>query len=108
MLKGKEKMDKKVNEKQKVEIGDVFKLLSNPIRLNILLLLEDCPQNVNEIVSKIEGVSQPQISRQLSILRNANVVNYEKQGKKSVYSLEDPDIICIIDSSIERIMKMDV
>ena len=64
----------------------VFQALSDGTRQQILQLLESKDLNVGEIVSNF-NLTQPTISRHLSILRDADLVIRERLGVKRVYSL---------------------
>jgi ArsR family transcriptional regulator, repressor of sdpIR and other operons len=64
----------------------VFMALSDETRRSILLLLEKKEHAVGEIVNNFH-LSQPTISRHLSVLREANLVNDERRGQRVIYSL---------------------
>jgi len=64
----------------------LFKAFGDPTRLKILKLLASKDMSVNEIVAEI-GLSQPTISRHLSILREADVVMDRRDGQNVIYSL---------------------
>jgi len=64
----------------------VFMALSDETRRSILLLLETKERAVGEIVSNFH-LSQPTISRHLSVLREANLVSDERRGQRVIYSL---------------------
>lgn len=68
------------------EMERIFMALSDETRRNILVLLEDRDRAVGEIVSNFH-LSQPTISRHLSVLREANLVTDERQGQRVIYSL---------------------
>ena len=68
-----------------------FKAFSDPTRLRILKLLASKEMSVNEIVKKI-GLSQPTVSRHLSILREAEVVNDRRDGQQIFYSLNKKSV----------------
>lgn len=82
----------------KNEMEAVFKLLSNHIRLNILIMLENKQFSVNEIVDALE-VPQSQISHQLAILKKNQLVSSEKIGQKNFYKLDDSHILNVIEST---------
>jgi len=63
-----------------------FFALSDKTRRNILRLLEVREYCVSEIVSHFE-LSQPTISRHLTVLRQANLVTRRRQGRQVLYSL---------------------
>lgn len=80
----------------------IFKLLSNPTRLNILMLLEHDQLSVNEIVTQLQ-ITQPQVSHQLAILKDQQLVSAKKIGKKSLYQLSDPHILSVIHSTKQHV-----
>lgn len=72
--------------------ADVLKVLSSPIRLEILHRLADGPLDVGRIAESI-GVSQPNVSQHLAVMRAAGLVEAERRGRESHYALTDPDVI---------------
>ena len=71
------------------EMNKFFKALSDETRRNILRLLEDREHSVNEIVGNFH-LSQPTISRHLSVLKEANLVLDQRRGQHVVYQLNSP------------------
>ncbi len=67
----------------------VFKALSDKTRQDILQLLEDQAYTVGEIVAKFD-LSQPTISRHLSVLKEADLVIDQRRGQNVIYRLNDP------------------
>ncbi|GAK30377.1 hypothetical protein WOSG25_021740 [Weissella oryzae SG25] len=93
-------MDK--NEKLVINKAEnVLKVLSSSTRMNILLLLEQKPMTVNELVEQLK-ISQPAVSKQLRLLREYQIVSFNKQGKESLYGLEDLHILNVINSTMEH------
>lgn len=66
----------------------VFKALADGTRQEILQLLEDQPYAVGEIVAKFD-LSQPTISRHLSVLKEADLVIDQRRGQNVIYRLND-------------------
>ena len=64
----------------------VFKAISDPIRREILEDLARQPMAVHEIAGQYL-VSRPAISRHLSIMRDAGLIDRRKAGKENVYYL---------------------
>lgn len=64
----------------------VFKALSDDTRRRILQLLEEHERSVGEIVDRFP-LSQPTISRHLSVLREAGLVDDQRHGQRVVYRL---------------------
>jgi DNA-binding transcriptional ArsR family regulator len=69
-------------------LSKFFKALSDETRRGILNLLEDGDRTVGEIVGEFH-LSQPTISRHLSVLKEAELVADRRQGQRVVYSLRD-------------------
>jgi ArsR family transcriptional regulator len=66
----------------------VFKALSDGTRQEILRLLEGQQRTVGEIVGNF-NLSQPTISRHLSVLKEADLVVDQRQGQNVIYRLND-------------------
>ena len=73
--------------------ADVLKTLSNPRRLEIIHLLADGPREVSRLAEEM-GISQPNVSQHLALMRAAGVVESERDGREVRYRLSDPEIIC--------------
>lgn len=69
-----------------------LKLLSDPTRIRILLLLEAESLNVAEL-QEILGMGQSRISTQLSQLRQEGLVTSSRSGKNNVYTLGASDAL---------------
>ncbi|MEO8272613.1 MAG: metalloregulator ArsR/SmtB family transcription factor [Chloroflexota bacterium] len=76
--------------------ADVLKVLSSPLRLEIIHRLADGPLEVSRIAAAI-GVSQPNASQHLSVLRTAGLVEADRHGREIRYGLVDPDVIVACD-----------
>jgi len=70
----------------------VFKALAHPSRLFILEQLTDGERCVCELTNMI-GSDMSTVSKHLSLLRNAGIVEDEKRGLKVFYSLKTPCVL---------------
>ena len=70
----------------------MLKTLSNPKRLEIVHLLAEGPREVSRLAEEL-GISQPNVSQHLAIMRAAGVVEAERDGREVRYRLADPEII---------------
>ncbi len=69
-----------------------LKLLSDPTRIRILLLLSNESLNVAEL-QEILGMGQSRISTQLSQLRQEGLVTSSRSGKNNIYTLSAPEVL---------------
>lgn len=65
---------------------EVFAALSDPTRRLILDLIREHERTVTEIVEQLD-ISQPGVSKQLLVLRQAGLVAVRQDGQKRIYSL---------------------
>ena len=88
-----QKYDKKSMEKR----SEKFKALGHPTRLWIVEQLKDGQEHcVCEFVKAV-GVEFPTVSRHLSVLKNAGIIEDDKRGKEVWYRLACPCIVSMID-----------
>ncbi|HOA82228.1 MAG TPA: autorepressor SdpR family transcription factor [Defluviitaleaceae bacterium] len=67
-------------------MDSVFKALSDKSRRQILKLLREKDLSAGEI-AKSFNISKPSLSHHLNILKQANLVQTERQGQNIIYSL---------------------
>jgi ArsR family transcriptional regulator len=72
--------------------AELCKILSNPIRLEILNLLRNGERSVSEL-AKLIGARQATISQHLTVLRQSKVVSTRKDGATIFYKIANPKII---------------
>jgi ArsR family transcriptional regulator len=77
------------------KLADVFSLLAQPSRLQILQLIGDREICVCHLKAAL-GYRQAYISQQLMGLRQAGYVKTRRQGRSIYYSLVDPNLTKII------------
>lgn len=63
-----------------------FRNFSNPVRLNIILLLREKDRSVSELV-KATGDEQSKVSHHLALLNRCRIIDAKKKGKYRIYSL---------------------
>jgi DNA-binding transcriptional ArsR family regulator len=76
--------------------AEFCKVMGNATRLQIIHVLRDNPMNVGEI-SQATGFGQTVISRQLGALRNAGIVQNQRNGNEVNYRLTDNNIVEVCD-----------
>lgn len=91
---------KEIDEIQKV--SQLYKVLSDPTRLRILLLLKQGELNVTAIGEQLK-MEQSAVSHQLKLLRDTHVVRSRREGKTIYYTLDDHHVIDILNQTFEHI-----
>jgi DNA-binding transcriptional ArsR family regulator len=82
-------MAKKQSREALEQIAARFRALSEPTRLAIVQELKSGERTVGELVEAV-GLSQANVSKQLSVLRGAGFLKREQRGTSAVYSISDP------------------
>lgn len=78
-----------------VQLSELFKSLSDPTRVRILSALSHQERCVNALADELH-ISQSALSHQLRVLRGQRLVTYRREGKNSMYRLEDPHIMELV------------
>jgi ArsR family transcriptional regulator len=76
--------------------AEFFKALAHPARLVILEQLREGEKSVNELQAVL-GLDQSNVSQQLAILRNRNIVEARKEGTTAFYRVRDPLLFELLD-----------
>lgn len=81
--------------------SELLKTLAAPVRLAILVELNESARCVHELVETLE-VSQPLVSQHLRVLRSAGLVRSERKGREVIYSLADEHVAHIVNDAIRH------
>ena len=73
--------------------AEIAKAIAHPLRVAIVDFLKDGEQCVCDI-AKYVGSERSNVSRHLSVMVGAGVLEYHKEGLKVIYKLKAP---CILD-----------
>ena len=76
--------------------AEFFKALAHPLRIRILDQLRKGESGVNELSASLD-VEQSNLSQQLAILRNRNIVTTRKDGQNVYYSVRDSELFNLLD-----------
>jgi DNA-binding transcriptional ArsR family regulator len=68
-------------------MNKVFKALSDPTRRRVLQLLRERPMTAGELADEFK-VSRPTMSAHFNVLKEADLVDTEKQGTTITYRLK--------------------
>ncbi|MBI2066176.1 winged helix-turn-helix transcriptional regulator [Candidatus Woesebacteria bacterium] len=72
--------------------ADIYKVLANSKRLEILNILKKGELSVEELTHEL-GVRKANISQHLAILRLNRLVRVRRDGQRIFYSITDPRIV---------------
>lgn len=82
------------------ELAGIFKVLADPTRLRILtLLVADGGMCVHELCLRV-GMSQPAVSHQLRVLRQARLVHGQRRGREIFYALDDHHVVGLLSEGL--------
>jgi len=83
--------------------AEIAKAIAHPLRIAIVDFLKDGEQCVCDIAEYI-GSERSNVSRHLSVMVNAGLLEYRKEGLKVIYRLK---CACIVDffSCVSRVLK---
>jgi ArsR family transcriptional regulator len=83
--------------------AEIAKAVAHPLRIAIVNFLKDGEQCVCDIAQYV-GSERSNVSRHLSVMVNAGLLDYRKEGLKVIYRLKTP---CILDffSCVSRVLK---
>src|SRR5258708_1011878 len=69
--------------------ADLLKQVSDPTRLQVLMLLNEKERNVSELCADLGTQSQPAVSHHLALLRHGRLIEPRRSGKHNFYGLTD-------------------
>lgn len=92
-------MDKSIEE-----VAHIYKALSNPRRIAIILFLMHQPNRVSvSTITSALDLSQPIVSKQLNVLYRYQIVSRQKRGLSVLYTVDDPHIVEMIQDMMEHV-----
>ncbi len=82
----------------------IVKAIAHPLRIAVLDFLKDGEQCVFDIAQHL-GSERSNVSRHLSVMISAGVLEHRKEGLKVIYTLKAP---CILEffSCVTKLMKL--
>lgn len=83
-------------------MADIFKALSDPTRLKIVLAVMNQEHCVCDI-AVICGQTDSAVSHQLRILRTLQIVKNRREGKIMYYTIADDHVVSLITMSLDHV-----
>jgi len=83
-------------------VAELLKQVSDPTRLQVLMLLSEKERNVSELCSDLGTQSQPAVSHHLALLRHGRLIEPRRSGKHNFYTLTDAgrELARVVDSVV--------
>jgi ArsR family transcriptional regulator len=78
-------------------VANRFRVLSEPLRLEILQCLGNEAKSVNQIV-EATGASQPNVSKHLRVMQEAGILARRQEKNNVYYSVSDNSIFAMCDA----------
>ena len=85
-------------------IAERLKAMADPMRLKILHAIHNGERCVNDILTEVGG-SQANVSKHLSVLRRAGLVDCRRDGVNVYYAIVDPTVFEICRSVCDSMEK---
>ena len=79
-------LDRNISLKQYIHMPDVFDILAEPSRRQLVSALRGGERSVNELAEAV-ALSQPGVSKQLRLMLDAGFVSVRQDGQRRLYAL---------------------
>lgn len=89
-------------EDELAELAELFKVFGDSTRIRILYALAEAELCVCDL-AELLGISQPAMSYQLKILRQARLIRSRREGKTVFYALSDGHVKTITEMAREHL-----
>lgn len=84
------------------KIDQTLKAISNPIRIMIMRYLCKGPSCVT-LTNKEIGISQPNLSQHLKVLKDANIIDSQKKKNKRCYFITNLEEVKILLKTLDKL-----
>ncbi|MGO1397545.1 MAG: ArsR/SmtB family transcription factor [Brevibacterium yomogidense] len=86
-----------------VEVAaETFRMLSSSTRLLIVRILVDAEHDVTSLAT-LADVSVQAVSQHLAKLRLAGLVGSRREGRRIIYTVDDPHVVAMVEEIFEHI-----
>jgi DNA-binding transcriptional ArsR family regulator len=96
----------RIAEDQVVELAEMFRLMSDPTRLRIILASLDAPVPVGEMAETLQ-ISASLVSHHLRLLRAARLLQAERRGRQVFYMVGDAHIRSMLTDMVDHVAEVD-
>ena len=96
----------RIGDDQVVELAEMFRLMSDPTRLRIILACLDAPAAVGEMAERL-GISASLVSHHLRLLRAARLLGADRRGRQVFYVVGDLHIRSMLSDMVDHVAEED-
>jgi ArsR family transcriptional regulator len=94
----------RIGEDEVVELAEMFRLMSDPTRLKIILACLDAPVAVGAMAERL-SISASLVSHHLRLLRAARLLQAERRGRQVFYMVGDPHIRSMLTDMADHVSE---
>jgi ArsR family transcriptional regulator len=94
----------RIAEDQVVELAEMFRLMSDPTRLRIILACLDAPVSVGDMAEGL-GISASLVSHHLRLLRAARLLQADRRGRQVFYVVGDSHIRSMLTDMVDNVAE---
>jgi ArsR family transcriptional regulator, lead/cadmium/zinc/bismuth-responsive transcriptional repressor len=94
----------RIGDDQVVELAEMFRLMSDPTRLRIILACVDAPAAPGEMAERL-GISASLVSHHLRLLRAARLLSAERRGRQVFYAVGDLHIRSMLADMVDHVSE---
>jgi ArsR family transcriptional regulator, lead/cadmium/zinc/bismuth-responsive transcriptional repressor len=94
----------RINDDEVVELAEMFRLMSDPTRLKIILACLDEPASVGAMAERLE-ISPSLVSHHLRLLRAARLLQADRRGRQVFYVVGDPHIRSMLTDMADHVAE---
>ena len=94
----------RIGDDQVVELAEMFRLMSDPTRLRIILACLDAPAAVGEIAERL-GISASLVSHHVRLLRAARLLGADRRGRQVFYVVGDLHIRSMLSDMVDHVAE---
>ena len=94
----------RIGEDQVVELAEMFRLMSDPTRLRIILACLDAPVSVGDMAEGL-GISASLVSHHLRLLRAARLLQADRRGRQVFYVVGDSHIRSMLTDMVDHVAE---
>ncbi|MBB5153133.1 ArsR/SmtB family transcription factor [Saccharopolyspora phatthalungensis] len=96
------RQDAEPTEAQLTAAAATFALLASPPRLHLVWLITHGSYDVGTLAKRV-GISIATVSQHLSKLRLAGVITARREGRRHLYTVDDPHVMTLVEQIFDHI-----